>query len=144
MTDLDTEILEESVRDCLAHLYDYTFLQDHPLVRLLVPHVQGNASRVQIFQQLVLSAIEQLKPGDSGNPQSKNSRLYSILSLRYQQQQQVQYVLRQLNLGERQFYRDHAKAVQALTHVLEEQVKENPPIPANTLSIHAELERAQR
>ncbi len=144
MADITTSIVEESVRDCLAHLYDYTFLQDHPLVRLLVPHIQGNASRVQAFQQLVLSAIERLKPHDSGNRQSKEYRLYSILSLRYQQQQQVQYVLRHLNLGERQFYRDYGKAVQALTCVLEEQLKEENTVAAGSLSLHTEIERAQR
>src|ERR1041384_4923044 len=103
-------ILEESVRDCLAHLYDYTFLQEHPLVPMLIPQVQGNISRVQAFQELISLAIDRLKPHDLNNPHTKNARLYNILSLRYQQQQQVQYVLRQLNLGERQFYRDYAKA----------------------------------
>jgi CheY-like chemotaxis protein len=154
MGDMDIPVLEESVRDCLTHLYDYNFLQDHPLVRLLMPQMQGNTSRVQAFQQLVLAAIERLKPyehGQGGLP-TKSSRLYSILNLRYQHQYQVQYVLRQLNLGERQFYRDHAKAVQALAHVLEDLIRETPAglslpnvgNPANTVSIQAELERAQQ
>jgi CheY-like chemotaxis protein len=155
MAVLDTPILEESVRDCLAHLYDYTFLQDHPLVHMLVPDVQSSVSRVQAFQELILSAIDRLKPPDQSSPHTKDSRLYSILNLRYQQQQQVQYVLRQLNLGERQFYRDYAKAVQALTHILEELSlktlqKNDPPAFADTklmdttASMYAELKRTQR
>ncbi len=144
MSDQNIQMAEDLVRDCLAHLYDYTFLQDQPFVRLLVPYIQGNTSRVQMFQQVVFEAIDRLKPHDSANPYTKNSRLYNILHLRYQEQQQVQYVLKQLNLGERQFYRDHAKAVQALAHVLEEHVKEGGSLSANAFSIHAELERVQR
>jgi CheY-like chemotaxis protein len=140
----DTHVFEEAVRDCLAHLYDYTFLQDHPLVRLLVPQLQGNADRVQTFREVIFEAIDHLKLHDLKNIQTKNSRLYYILQLRYQQQQQVQYVLKQLNLGERQFYRDHAKAVQALSRVLDEQLKENIPGPINNPSIQSELERVQR
>jgi CheY-like chemotaxis protein len=144
MTDLTLQIAEDAVRDCLAHLYDYTFLQEHPFVRLLVPHIQGNTSRIQVFQQIIFEAIDRLKPYDSANPHTKNNRLYLILHLRYQQQQQVQYVLNQLNLGERQFYRDHAKAVQALAHMLEEHLKESGSLSPHVFSIHAELERVQR
>jgi hypothetical protein len=140
-----SQVREESVRDCLTHLYDYAFLKEHPLVRMLVPRTQGNASPVQLFRQIVFEAIDRLKPHDLSNPQTKNNRLYTILQLRYQQQQQVQYVLKLLNLGERQFYRDHAKAVQAIAHVLEEYVPEDSSVPpSNTLSLHSEIERVQR
>lgn len=144
MTDLNIQIAEDSVRDCLAHLYDYNFLQEHHFVWLLVPHIPGNASRVQVFQQVVLDAIERLKPHNPANPYAKDSRLYNILHMRYHQQQQVQYVLKQLNLGERQFYRDHAKAVQTLAYVLEEYLKEGDSVAANAFSIHSELERVKR
>ncbi|MEP7284999.1 MAG: response regulator [Chloroflexota bacterium] len=144
MTDLNIQISEDSLRDCLAHLYDYNFLQEHPFVRLVVPHIQGNTSRIQVFQQVILDAIERLKPRDPANPNTKNSRLYDILHLRYRQQQQVQSVLKQLNLGERQFYRDHTKAVQALAHLLEEHLTEGASLSANVFSIHAELDRVQR
>jgi CheY-like chemotaxis protein len=144
MTDLNIQITEDSMHDCLTHLYDNTFLQDHHFVRLLVPHILGNTSRVQIFQQIVFEAIERLKPHDPANVHTKNNRFYNILYLRYQQQQQVQYVLKQLNLGERQFYRDHTRAIQALAHLLEEHLREGGSAAINVFSIHSELERVQR
>jgi len=146
MSDQDIQIDEDSVRDCLAHLYDYPFLQEHPFVRLLVPHSQANANRVQIFQNVIFDAIDRLKPLDSANPYTKSSRLYNILHLRYQKQHQVQYVLKQLILGERQFYRDHTKAVQVLARVLDAHLKEGVPSATNgnAISIHSELERVQR
>lgn len=142
----DIPVFEYYVRDCLAHLYDYNFLQEHPLLRMLVPHVPSNMSRVQAFQQLIFSAIERVKPFDQNDTESKNSRLYTILSLRYQHKYQVQSLLRQLNLGERQYYRDHTKAVQALAQLLEEQAKENTISlnSINRLSIQSELERVHR
>src|SRR5690242_17688342 len=78
---LDSELYEQYVRDCLAHLYDYTFLQDHPLPRLLIPNAPGNASRVQVFRDIVTEAIESLRPGDLSDSQTKDSRIYNILVL---------------------------------------------------------------
>ena len=140
-TNTDTALYEQYVRDCLSHLYDYTFLQDHPFPRLLLPNVPGNASRVQAFRDLVLDAIESLKPPEAGDPLTKDSRIYNILVLRYKKQQQVQFVLSQLNLGERQFYRDHAKAIQVVARVLSERLPEGASASATALSIQSELER---
>jgi CheY-like chemotaxis protein len=39
--------LEQQVRDCLSHLYDYTFLREHPLVQMVVPDTSG-ANQVQM------------------------------------------------------------------------------------------------
>jgi CheY-like chemotaxis protein len=147
MSTIDVPVFEAVVRDCLAHLDDYNFLQGHPLVQRLIPHVQANSSRVQAFQQLIFSTIDRLKPFEQGGLETKSNRLYNILNLRYQQKYQVQYVLRQLNLGERQFYRDHAKAVQVLARLLEEQAIDDlaaPVISESTLSIQAELGRIHR
>jgi hypothetical protein len=46
------EIFGQYVRDCLLHLYDYAFLQDHILVGWLVPQTTG-ANRVRVFRQLI-------------------------------------------------------------------------------------------
>ncbi len=139
MSDPAFESFEQSVRDCLTHLYDYAFLQEHPLLRLLIPDAKGDASRIQAFRQLISDAIDTLK-AEPDNPQSKQSRTYSILSLRYLHQQPVQQVLIKLNLSERQFYRDHTQALQVISRLLWDQLKDRQPEAAD-ISIQTEIRR---
>ena len=138
----DVEAFESQLRDCLAHLYDYSFLRDHPLVHRLVPEATGEAARVQAFRQLITDAIERLKPEAGVNVDSAHSRLYRILVLRYVKQQSTQHILRQLSLSERQFYRDHIKAVQMLGQMLSEQGAAAEPVTAPAaISIQSEIAR---
>jgi CheY-like chemotaxis protein len=141
----DGDIFEQQVRDCLLNLYDYMFLQEHPLVRAVVPEAKGDASRVQVFRQAVTDAIESLNPGNGVDPNSRKTRIYHILQLRYISQQQIQYILHRLGVSERQFYRDHAKAVETLSRVLSERVQESMPVPAapinTSISLQSEVQR---
>ncbi|MHB8627709.1 MAG: response regulator [Aggregatilineales bacterium] len=142
MSTPDAELFESQVRDCLAHLYDYAFLREHPLVHQLVLDVPGDASRVQAFRQLISEAIDRLKPEPDANIDSAQARTYRILTLRYLKQQPTQHVLRQLNLSERQFYRDHMKAIQILRQMLWEQITATkPPVSTTAISIQSEIAR---
>src|SRR5579859_5910997 len=141
VSDVAADAFEQQVRDCLAHYYDYAFLQDNELVRLLTPEVRSDAQRVQVFRELVEQAIDSLKPGPGSDADSRQARFYNILQYRYINQQQVQRVLFRLNLGERQFYRDHNKAIETLSKVLLTQVKGNQPEPDTTISIQSEIQR---
>ncbi len=137
-----TELFESQVRDCLAHLYDYAFLSEHPLVHQLVLDVTGDASRVQTFRQRITEAIERLKPESDANIDSAQARTYRILTLRYLKQQPTQHVLHQLNLSERQFYRDHMKAVQILRQMLWEKITATkPPVSTTAISVQSEIAR---
>lgn len=138
---LEPEAFEQQLRDCLSHYYDYAFLQDHSLVRLLIPNVRSDVRRVQNFRELVEQAIDSLKPGLGGDAFSRQARFHNILLFRYINQQQVQHVLYRLNLGERQFYRDHNKAIQALGRILLKQAEETYPAPDNSISIQSEIQR---
>src|ERR1041385_2025780 len=115
------EEFEQQVPDCLTHLYDFSFLRDHPLVNVLTPNVTG-ASKVQVFRQVVTEAIERLRPELGTTFHSKQARIYNLLMLRYVDQQQAQDVMNQLALSERQFYRDHPKAIQTLSGLLWEKL----------------------
>src|SRR2546423_1376202 len=139
---LTFEAFEHQLKDCLAHYYDYAFLQRHPLVQSLAANASGDALRVQSFRDQIEQAIDSLKPGPDSDPASKQSRLYNILFYRYINQQQVQPILHRLNLGERQFYRDHGKAIQTLCDVLWERIKDSPGTPA--ISIQSEIQRVHR
>ena len=141
MTILEPQNFEQQLRDCLTHYYDYAFLQRHPFVRLLAADTSGDALQVQSFREVIEQAIESLRPSPDSDPASKQARLYHILVFRYVNQQQVQQVLHRLNLGERQFYRDHNKAIQALGDVLWERIQGADPKPDNVISIRSEIQR---
>lgn len=145
MSNAASESLEQQVRDCLPHLYDFIFLQQHPLVRLLVPEAAGDAHRVQLFRNLITEIIASLSPGTGSNPNARITRIYNILTLRYIDQQPIQYIMHRLNLSERQFYRDHARAIQTLSQMLAEHVSGTPGVllPAS-MSVQSEIERVHR
>src|SRR5712691_1336636 len=113
--------LEQQVLDCLTHLYDFMFLQDHPLVEALVPEVKG-PNRIQEFREIIMCCVESMRPAPDLETQPKVSRLYNILRLRYIRQQTVQQVIVSLSLSERQFYRDLPKAIQILSQLLRERI----------------------
>jgi CheY-like chemotaxis protein len=141
---------EQQVRDCLMHLHDYAFLRDHPLVHLLVPESHG-IDQMKRFQELVAESVEQLKPTVEVAPDSKPSRLYNLLLLHYVKQRTTREVIDQLALSERQFYRDHPKALQILTRLLWEKVEVvDPPAsidgdPVLTeISVASEVQRSSQ
>jgi len=49
----EPHVIEQHLRECLSHYYDYAFLQGHPLLGLLVPGIQGEAGRVQAFREVI-------------------------------------------------------------------------------------------
>src|SRR5258707_3568586 len=108
---------KQAVQACLTHLYDYAFLQDHLLVQWLVPQETG-ARQVHKFRELLIQTIEQMRLGEDTALSSRASRTYNLLALRYIEQQDTQTVIDQLALSERQFYRDHPKAIRALSGLL--------------------------
>jgi CheY-like chemotaxis protein len=142
------EEFEQHVRDCLAHLYDYSYLREHPLVQLLVPD-QSGAAQVQSFRQVITEAIENLRPDMGATFHSKQARIYNILMLRYIDQQLPQDVMIQLALSERQFYRDHPKAINTLSHILWEHVTGDAvshtvhEASAADISLESEVQRVQ-
>lgn len=139
---------EQQVQDCLTHLYDFIFLQDHPLVEALVPEVKG-PNRIQVFREIITSSVESLRPVPELETHPKVSRLYNILRLRYIRQQTVQQVMLSLSLSERQFYRDHPRAIQIVSHTLrgritKEAVPESAPQPETEIaSVQSEVERSR-
>src|SRR5260221_3746561 len=145
--DVSTDQLEQAVQACLTHLYDYAFLQDHLLVQWLVPQETG-ARQVHKFRELLIQTIEQMRLGEDTALSSRASRTYNLLALRYIEQQDTQTVIDQLALSERQFYREHPKAIRTLSALLrndnaaaasEPNSENDPP----TLSAQTEVQRLQ-
>src|SRR5260221_13189054 len=101
---LDTDLqsaspFEQHVRECLSRLYDYAFLQDHPIVQALTLNTLP-AQRVQTFRQVMLDAIESLQPDTKMDFRARQARIYNILLLRYVEGHESQEVMQQLALSE--------------------------------------------
>lgn len=139
------ESFEQEVRECLAHIYDFTAMQNDPLAKKLAPHLNG-LERIQTARKMVIEAIEKLNEAERGNLQSRHSRLYNILLLRYIEEHPTPTVLQQLALSERQYYRELQRAIWVVSQILWEQISNTagsesaPEIDA--ISVQSEIERA--
>ncbi len=122
MSDFSVPQLEQFVQECLSQLYDFSFLQNHPLVDLLI-HNSKSPNRIQSFRSLIIDTIESIRTDPELVPDQKSERFYNILNLRYVKKHSVQRSLSILTVSERQFYRDHAKAIQIVTSMLSEQLR---------------------
>src|SRR5689334_3752408 len=140
------ENLEQQVQACLLHLYDYSFLEAHPLPKLLITNTTAG-DRVEQFRDLVTDAVERLRPGAGVAFLAKAARSYNILRLRYIDQQDVPDVTDQLALSTRQFYREHAKAIRTLGRILwqrrDSAAQLDTPTPlGETISLASEVKRS--
>ena len=115
MTTYDAEF-EENIRELLSNLYDYLKLADNPVAEALAPELSGS-ERPAAIRRLVLGAIDAMQAEDKAGAVSRRNRLYHILQLRYVEQQSTVDVLRQLALSERQFYREHQRAIQTISRM---------------------------
>jgi CheY-like chemotaxis protein len=114
----DTEFLHQ-VRDALAHLYDFAYLQRHPLAGLLVPaQAIVTRTRGQELRRILLDAIEALKPGDGVPIRAPERRAHAILFGLYVEGRPLTEVASSLTIGGRQLRRDRAAALEALAGIL--------------------------
>jgi CheY-like chemotaxis protein len=109
------ETFTTQLRDVLAHLYDYPYLQTHPLAMELAPGEHLSArERMRLLRAKILEAVEEMNPGPSVPLRSRHARSYSVLNLHYVEGLMIQEVARELALSERQVYRDLRKAEEEL------------------------------
>ncbi len=108
---------EDNIRDLLSNLYDYLKLVENPVARQLAGEHSGK-ERTGAIRGAVLAAIEDLRREDAGGRTSRRNRLYHILLLRYIEEQGTSEVLQRLALSERQYYREHQRALQTISRVI--------------------------
>lgn len=137
MTTTDAEF-EENIRDLLGNFYDYLKLADNPIADALAPGLSGN-ERPAAIRRLVLSAIDEMRAEKKAGPVTRRNRLYHILQLRYVEQQSTVDVLRQLALSERQYYREHQRAIQTISRVIWDEHFASRAPAETTLSLADEL-----
>ncbi len=119
--ELMSEDFLQQVHDCLANYYEYSFLRTLPLVKALTPRSAGEALHIQDFRRTVDELLGRLRREDDSALSSKYARLHKILYMRYIDQLSIQQILYNLDISERQYYRDHAKALETFSHILRSQ-----------------------
>lgn len=106
------------VRDVLNRLYDSSYLEDHPLVNLLVPPQNRKAQASQELRRMVLNAIQSIYPGKSTPDHSPDWRSYRILEMRYINGLTAAETMQQLAMSRSLFFLEQARALEALTDIL--------------------------
>src|SRR5271157_1788243 len=110
---LDIQILQ----DALRHLYDPMELRRSSLARIFAIH-PGDEAPV-VLRQILIEAIQSLKPPMHLPQASKSWRIYHVLAYRYIEQSTQKQVANELGLGIRQLRRLEVVALQTLAETLE-------------------------
>ncbi|MYE27576.1 MAG: response regulator [Chloroflexi bacterium] len=108
---------EEHIRDLLGNFYDYLKLAENPIASRLAREASGN-ERMRVIRATLLDAIEDLRREDQQKATARGNRLYSILQLRYVEERGTNEVLAELALSERQYYREHQRAIQTISRII--------------------------
>jgi predicted ATPase len=124
-------VVDGWVRDALANLHDPAYLQRHPLAQAV--HRDGfdgaTSSAGQALRQILLEAIERLKPAANVAPSPHILRRSQILELRYAEGLDVPAVLRRLAIGKSLYYVEHERALAAVVAHLSERLRSVPLTP---------------
>jgi CheY-like chemotaxis protein len=113
---MEQQTFSSLFKDLISRLYDRVAIETHPLGAFFPVSEEASTRRAEVIQQLILDEIEQLRPeGKEILVQSPEWRPYLILKKRYIEGQDPREIARSLYIGDRQFRRDHSRALQALS-----------------------------
>jgi len=147
-SEVPTQEFKELVKDALAHLYDFPYLQAHPLSQQS-PAAPGNAGQTtgQRLRSELMAAIEQLSPGPGVPFRAVHARPYSLLQLHYIECMTIGEVAHALGISERQVYRDLRRAEDSVAAILwARRVEQRSPAAsgaAELSSFHVEMARLE-
>ncbi len=134
---------EDNIRDLLSNLYDYLRLINNPVAQQLSSNLTGSG-RMHDVRHTILETIEDLKSENNLQLTSRQNRLYNILLLRYVEEQSTAEVLGQLALSERQYYREHQRAIQTISQFIwEKHYAKGVQASAATSTLIDELDHLQ-
>lgn len=93
----------EQVKQALEHLYDFPYLQQHPLAADIAE--ASNEAGKRLRRELI-AAIEALNPGPGVSFRAPHARIYNLLHLYYVENMTIMEAAYELGISERQAYRD--------------------------------------
>jgi CheY-like chemotaxis protein len=136
------------VRDALARLFDAAHLQDHPLGQLILSQYGvAGTSNAQALRRVILDTIELLRPAAHVPYNAKEWRPYRVLTEQYVHHTPSLMVAQELAISERQYQREHARALRALTTLLWSHTQHSAadasvePAPNGENGVTAEVDR---
>ena len=113
------ETLIAQVKEALEHLYDLSYLQNHPLARVQGLATEGAAEIAgQRLRRELAAAIESLSPGSAVPFRAPQARLYNLLTLHYVEGVTVQEAAHKLGVSRRQAHRDLRKGLENVAAVV--------------------------
>lgn len=116
------EDFSQQVKDALNHLYDYPYLESHPLASGVLDLTFGGPNRAQRLSRLLLETIEALYPPAQSTRDTSKSRCYSLLVYRYIEEWPLEKIMEEFGYSRRQFFREQRKAVEILAAALQEKI----------------------
>ncbi len=138
----ESEFLQQ-VKDALSHLYDYPYLENHPLALRCWPEPEPySPNRAQRLSRLLLESIEALHPPGTPAKGTSRAEYYFLLVYRYVEEWPLLNIMQDLGYSRRQFFRQQQKAIEMLAGLLWEKVPHPELSPAKLDNVlDDELER---
>jgi CheY-like chemotaxis protein len=138
-----TDDFSHQVKDVLSHLYDYPYLEGHPLASRFWPNTeQAGPNRAQRLSRLFLETIEALYPPSASAQETSRARSYLLLVYRYVEEWPLENIMDEFGYSRRHFFREQRKAIELLAAALQEKLLpvSASPGPAEE-SLDTEVER---
>lgn len=139
------EAFIEQVKQVLEHLYDFAYLQQHPLARIY--DSQSDLSTKTAGRQLrheLIKGIESLKPNSNAHFRAPDARLYNVLHLYYVENLTIQEAAIELGLSDRQAYRDLRRGQESVAACAWDNrlpLTTHPHLPTQDFSLESEVAR---
>ena len=137
----DNAEFTKMIASAYQRLYDLVRLRTDPLAQLLVSEPDLILKeRGWRLHQLLLSAVEELNPGTGAPVFSRAWRRYRLMYLRYIEGLDPQAVADQLAISRRQYYREHAEALEVISDILWNRYVAGKTLDTLSESEHSELD----
>lgn len=101
-----SESFIEQIKQALAHLYNFSFLQKLPIALEVSAAQQEHETAGHYLRRALMQCIEALNPGRDVFFRSPDGRVYHLLKLHYIDRMTLQESAHELGVSERQVYRD--------------------------------------
>ncbi len=141
------EKLIEQVKDVLEHLYDFAYLQRHPLAQAREGEAeQASGGTAQHLRLELITAIDTLSPGPDVPFRAPHARPYNLLQLHYVEGLTVQEAANELGISVRQAYRDLRRGEESVAAILgghQQRPSPQEPRAIQLSSFQAEMARLE-
>jgi len=105
------------VHSALNHLYDVPYLQTHPLVSIMTSD-NNRLGRSQQLREVLLGAIDAMRPLSGSQQGSVAWRAFRILELRYIEGLSPTETMAELAISRSQFFKEQARMVDVIVDLL--------------------------